>query len=109
MAPKIDPASWTDVFGVLASVATAVPVLEAPLQGSIEALKQIRLYTKVSDFDQILLMLIPDCDMQRVKHNKEDSIALAEHAKEMTCKLFQTFQARSDLDTMKPSIEDFCR
>jgi hypothetical protein len=51
MASKIDPALWTDVFEVLASVAEAVPVLEAPLKDSIEALRQIRQYTEVSGFD----------------------------------------------------------
>jgi hypothetical protein len=53
MASKIDPALWTDVFEVLASVAEAVPVLEAPLKGSIEALKQMRQYTEVSGFDRL--------------------------------------------------------
>jgi hypothetical protein len=51
MFSKIDPALWTDAFEVLASVAEAIPVLEAPLKGSIEALKEIRQYTEVSDFD----------------------------------------------------------
>jgi hypothetical protein len=51
MALKIDPAPWIDVLGVLASVAKAVPVLGAPVEGSIEALKQILMYTEVSDFD----------------------------------------------------------
>jgi hypothetical protein len=51
MAPKIDIAPWIDVLGVLASVAKSVPVLGAPVEGSIEALKQILLYTEVGDFD----------------------------------------------------------
>jgi hypothetical protein len=51
MAPKIDPAPYTDIFGVLASVAKAVPILAAPIEVSIEALKQILQYTSVSDFD----------------------------------------------------------
>jgi hypothetical protein len=42
-----------------------------------------------------------------VKNNKEDSIALANHAREMTSKLVQTLQTRSDLDSLKPGIEDF--
>jgi hypothetical protein len=50
MAPKIDLAPWTDVFGVLVSVAEAVPELRAPIEGSSEALKQILRYTEVSDF-----------------------------------------------------------
>jgi hypothetical protein len=51
MAPKIDPDSWTNVYRVLASVAKAVPVLGVPIEGSIEALKQILQYTEVGDFD----------------------------------------------------------
>jgi hypothetical protein len=51
MSPKIDPAPWIDVLGVLASVAKAVPILGAPFEGSIEALKQILQYTEVSGFD----------------------------------------------------------
>jgi hypothetical protein len=51
MDSKIDLAPWTDVFGVLASIAEAIPELRAPIEGSIEALKQILKYTKVSDFD----------------------------------------------------------
>jgi hypothetical protein len=51
MAPMIDPAPWIDVLGVLAAVAKAVPVLGAPVEGSIEALKQILQYTEVSSFD----------------------------------------------------------
>jgi hypothetical protein len=51
MSPKIDPALWIYVFGVLVSVAKAVPMLEALLRGSIEALRQIQQYTEVSSFD----------------------------------------------------------
>jgi hypothetical protein len=51
MSPNIDPAPWIDVLGVLASVAKAVPILGAPFEGSIEALKQILQYTEVSGFD----------------------------------------------------------
>jgi hypothetical protein len=36
-----------DALGVLASVAKAVPVLGAPVEGSLEALKQILQYTQV--------------------------------------------------------------
>jgi hypothetical protein len=50
MAPKIDPAPWTNVLGVLAEVAKAVPVLGAPIGGSVEALTQIQQYTKVGGF-----------------------------------------------------------
>jgi hypothetical protein len=55
MAPKINSEPWTYVFGVLASVAKAVPVLRVPVEGSIEALKQILQYTKVGDFQLIIL------------------------------------------------------
>jgi hypothetical protein len=55
MAPKMDPAPWIDAFEVLAGVARAVPVLGQPIEGSIEALKQILQYTEVSDLDRILL------------------------------------------------------
>jgi hypothetical protein len=37
-----------DVLGVLVSIAEAVPVLGAPVKGSLEALKQIVEYTQVS-------------------------------------------------------------
>jgi hypothetical protein len=51
MTLKIDPAPWIDVLGVLAAVAKAVPILGAPVEGSIEALKQILQYTEVSRFE----------------------------------------------------------
>jgi hypothetical protein len=52
-------------------------------------------------------MSVYDCDMQQVKNNKEESIALAEHAREMAFKLVNTLQICNDLDSVKPSIEDF--
>jgi hypothetical protein len=42
-----------------------------------------------------------------VKNNKEESIALAKHAREMTFKLVDVLQTRDDLDSLKPSTEDF--
>jgi hypothetical protein len=54
-------------------------------------------------------MSVRDCDMQQVKNNKEDSIALANHAREMTSKLAQALQAHHDLDSLKPGIEDFLK
>jgi hypothetical protein len=54
MAPKIDPEPWTDVYGVLASVAKAIPELRAPVEGSIDALKQILRYTEVGNFRLII-------------------------------------------------------
>jgi hypothetical protein len=47
--------------------------------------------------------------MQQVKNNKEDSIALAQHAREMTTKLVDALQTRNDLDSLKPGIEDYSR
>jgi hypothetical protein len=48
VAPKIDPAPWTDIYGVLVQLAEAFPVLEATFVGWMNALKQIRQYTEVS-------------------------------------------------------------
>jgi hypothetical protein len=42
-----------------------------------------------------------------MKNNKEESIALAKHAREMTSKLVDALQARNDLDSFKPSIKEF--
>jgi hypothetical protein len=47
MSTKINLSPWIDGLGVLQSVAKAVPVLGAPVEGSIEALKQILQYTQV--------------------------------------------------------------
>jgi hypothetical protein len=44
-----------------------------------------------------------------VKNHKEESIALAEHAREMTLKLVDALKSFSDLDSIKPSIEDFVK
>jgi hypothetical protein len=54
MAPQIDPAPWIDVLGVLASLAKATPVLGAPFEGLIEALKQILQYTEVGSLERLL-------------------------------------------------------
>jgi hypothetical protein len=48
MTTKINLGLWIDGLGVLQSVAKAVPVLGAPVEGSIEAVKQILQYTEVS-------------------------------------------------------------
>jgi hypothetical protein len=45
--------------------------------------------------------------MQQVKNNEEESMALAKRAREMTFKLVDALKARNDLDSLKPSIEDF--
>jgi hypothetical protein len=47
--------------------------------------------------------------MQQVKNNKKKSIALAEHAKEMTFKLVVALQIHNDLASLKPSIEHFVK
>jgi hypothetical protein len=47
--------------------------------------------------------------MQQVENNKEGSIALAEHAREMTFKLVDALKSCSDLDSIKPSIEHFVK
>jgi hypothetical protein len=52
-------------------------------------------------------MSVCDCHVQQVKNNKEGSIALAKHAKEMSSKLVDALQARNDLDSLKPSIINF--
>jgi hypothetical protein len=107
MDSKIDLAPWTDVFGVLASIAEAIPELREPVEGSIEALKQILQYTKVGDFEQLLSLSVRDCNMQQVKNNEQESIALAKHAREMTVQLVDALKGRNDLDSLKPKIEDF--
>jgi hypothetical protein len=50
MTTKTGLSLWIDGLAVLQSVAKAVPVLGAPVEGSIEALKQILQYTEVSRF-----------------------------------------------------------
>jgi hypothetical protein len=47
MSTNINLGPWIDGLGVLQSVAKAVPVLGAPVEGSIEAVKQILQYTQV--------------------------------------------------------------
>jgi hypothetical protein len=44
-----------------------------------------------------------------VKNNKEESIALAKHAREMTFKRVDALKSRNDLDSLKPSIEGFLK
>jgi hypothetical protein len=50
---------------------------------------------------------VRDFDMQQIKTNKQDSITLANHAREMTSKLVEALQTRNDLESTKPSIEEF--
>jgi hypothetical protein len=52
-------------------------------------------------------MSVCDCHIQKMKNNKEVSIALANHARETTSKLVNALQTRNDRDLLKPSIEDF--
>jgi hypothetical protein len=55
----------------------------------------------------LLGFLVRDLDIQQVKNNKEDSITLANHAREMTSKLVDAVQASNDLDSLKPGIDNF--
>jgi hypothetical protein len=50
MATKTGLSPWIDGLAVLQSVAKAVPVLGAPVEGSIEAVKHILQYTEVRRF-----------------------------------------------------------
>jgi hypothetical protein len=50
-----------------------------------------------------------DCSIQQVKKNKEDGVALANYAREMRFKLVDALQVRNDLDSIRPSIEDYYR
>jgi hypothetical protein len=50
-----------------------------------------------------------DWDLQQVKSNKEDSVTLANHASEITPKLFAALKTRDNLDSLKASIESFVR
>jgi hypothetical protein len=54
-------------------------------------------------------MSVCDCSIQQVKKNKEDGIALANRARDMTFKLADAVQVRNDQDSLKPSIEDYYR
>jgi hypothetical protein len=47
MSTKSNLGPWIDGLGVLQSVAKAVPVLGAPVESSIEAVKQILQYSEV--------------------------------------------------------------
>jgi hypothetical protein len=44
-----------------------------------------------------------------VRSNKEDSVTLANHASEITPKLFAALKIRDNLDTLSASIESFVR
>jgi hypothetical protein len=44
-----------------------------------------------------------------VKNNKDDSAALAQHAAEITPKLFLALQSLDDLDSTKSTLEDFVK
>jgi hypothetical protein len=52
-------------------------------------------------------MSVCDCSVQQVKKNNEDSVALANHARKMKLKLVDAVQVRDDMDSIKPSIEDY--
>jgi hypothetical protein len=44
-----------------------------------------------------------------MKNNKEDSAALAKHARDITEKLFDALQSLDGLDSMKSNIDDFVK
>jgi hypothetical protein len=46
---------------------------------------------------------------QQVKSNKEDSATLANHAREITPKLFAALKPRDDLHSLQPSIMSFVK
>jgi hypothetical protein len=48
-----------------------------------------------------------DCGLQQVKNNKEDSATLANHASEITPRLFAKLKTRDDLGSLEASIESF--
>jgi hypothetical protein len=52
-------------------------------------------------------MSVCDYDIQRVKNNKENSIALANHARETMSKLVDVLRTGNDRASLKPSIDDF--
>jgi hypothetical protein len=52
---------------------------------------------------------LPDFNLQQVKNNKEDSATLADHASEITPKLFAALKTCRDLDSMTASIESFVK
>jgi hypothetical protein len=45
--------------------------------------------------------------LQQVKNNKEDSLGLAEHARDVTYKLFDALQSLDNLDSMRMNIESY--
>jgi hypothetical protein len=98
-----------DGLGVLASVAEAIPVLGAPVKSSVEALKQILQYARVSVLTVLCHMILSDYDLQEVKNNKEDMLALATYAQEVTSKLFDGLKRLEDVDSMSSDINDFVK
>jgi hypothetical protein len=50
-----------------------------------------------------------DYALQQVKNNKEDSAMLANHASEITPKLFAALKTRDDLGSLEASIGSFVK
>jgi hypothetical protein len=44
-----------------------------------------------------------------MKNNKEDSAALAKHARDITEKLFDALKSLDDLDSMRSNLDDFVK
>jgi hypothetical protein len=109
MTIKLNVGLLIDGLEVLVPVAKAVPVLGAPVEGALEAVKKILKYAEVSTSDQHAESGRCITVVQQVKSNKDDSLALAKNIGEITPKLFLALQSLDDVDSMKSSIEDFVK
>jgi hypothetical protein len=109
MTVKINVGLLIDGLEVLVPVAKAVPVLGAPIEGALEAVKKILKYAEVSTFDKQTESNRCITATQEVKSNKDETLALAKYIGEITPKLFLALQSLDDVDSIKLSIEDFVR
>jgi hypothetical protein len=67
----------------------------------------LRSVTHICELDRVLFF--PDCVVQEVKNNKQDSIALANHAGEIASQLFVALKSLDDRDSMKANLESFVK
>jgi hypothetical protein len=109
MTIKIDIGLLIDGLELLVPVAKAVPVLGAPVEGALEAVKKILNYAEVSTSDQQAESARHITAVQQVKNNKDETLALAKYIGEITPKLFLALQSLDDVDSIKSSIDDFVR
>jgi hypothetical protein len=109
MKIKINVGLLIDGLEVLVPVAKAVPVLGAPVEGALEAVKKILKYAEVSTSDPQAEGARCITTVQQVKSNKDETLALAKYIGEITPKLFLALQSLDDVDSMKSSIDDFVR